>query len=602
MTAARRERRLAAILAADLVGYARLVERDEHGTLDRLATHRQELVAPLLAEHRGRIVKLMGDGMLCEFASIVDAVACAVAIQRGTAQREAALPEAERLRWRIGVNLGDVVGEPDGDLYGDGVNIAARLESLAEPGEVVVSGTAYDHLQGKLDCRLTALGEQQLKNIERPVRAYRTELGDGGPQIASAPTPSLRPDRPTVAVLPFDDLSGDPAQAYFSDGITEDVITELARFRELLVIARNSSFAFRGRAADVRGIGRALGASHLVEGSVRRAGDRVRITAQLIDTATGAHLWAERYDRATADIFAVEDEIARAIVATVAARVLEASEAASRRRPPQDVRAYDLFLQGLRLSDRFTPGAQAAARELFERALALDPTFARAYTGLAFNHLNHAVDAGVGVPSGQDPDRAAALRLAEQALALDPNDPRVQIALGYICLTHRDFDRAWRHIDLARAMNPNDATILIEWGWASACLGQAEQGIPAAELAMRLNPHRPRYYELYLSRILFLARRHADALAILERITALDPLDHPRDLGWRAAANGHLGRTAEGRRCAGLFLEAVGRAWRGDPAAGAAGQVDWLVSASCLGRPEDAAHLRAGLRLAGLPA
>ena len=600
MTTARAERRLAAILAADVVGYSRLMENDERGTLERLKAHRKELVEPLLAEHRGRVVKLMGDGALCEFASIVDAVVCAVAIQRGMPEREADVVEEERIRFRIGINLGDVVRDKDGDLYGDGVNIAARLEGIAEPGGIVVSGTAYDHLQGKLDCELASLGDRRLKNIERPVRAYRVKLGAGGPITSAAPFSP--PDKPAVAVLPFDNMSGDPAQVYFSDGITEDVITELSRFRELLVIARNSSFAFRGKAADVREIGRTLGAGYVVEGSVQRAGDRVRITGQLVDAATGAHLWAERYDRPLEDVFAVQDEIARGIVAVVAARVLEASEAAARRRPPRDMRAYDLFLQGLRLSDSFVPGAQARARELLERARELDPTFARAYTGLAFNHLNRAVDAGLGVPHGKDPDRTEALRLANQALALDSNDPRVHLTLGYICLTWRDFDRAERHLDLARAMNPNDAQIQIVWAWAHACLGEPERGLPAAELALRLNPHHPRYYELYFSRILFLARRYAEALTVLERITVEDPLDHPRDLAWRAAACGHLGRPEEARSCAGMFLEAVRRAWRGEPEVGPAGYVDWLVDTSYLRRPEDMVHLREGLRLAGLPA
>src|SRR3954451_3871591 len=469
MTTARAERRLAAILAADVVGYSRLIERDERGTLERLGAYRKELVEPLLAEHRGRIIKLMGDGALCEFASVVDAVACAVAIQRDMAERETEMLEEERLRFRIGINLGDVVREADGDLYGDGVNIAARLEGVAEPGGIVVSGTAYDHLQGKLDCRLASLGDQHLKNIERAVRAYRVELGT---PIPIAPVPLAPPDKPAVAVLPFDNMSGDPEQAYFSDGITEDVITELSRFRELLVIARNSSFAFRGKAADVREIGRALGAGYVVEGSVRRAGERVRITAQLIDAGSGAHLWAERYDRPLEDVFAVQDEIARGIVATVAVRVLEATEATARRRPPQDARAYDLFLQGLRLSDSYAPGAQERARELFERARALDPTFARAYTGLAFNHLSRAQHDSVGRRPGEDPARAEALRLAGQALSLDPNDPRVHYTLGYMCMTWRDFDRAGHHLDLAQAMNPNDAPIQIVWAWAQACLGR----------------------------------------------------------------------------------------------------------------------------------
>ena len=480
------------------------------------------------------------------------------------------------------------------------MNIAARLEGLAEPGGVVVSGTAYDHLQGKLDCGLVPMGEPRLKNIERPVRAYRVDLGTAAATSVTAP-PSL-PDKPAIAVLPFDNLSGDPEQAYFSDGITEDVITELSRFRELLVIARNSSFAFRGKAMDVREIGRALGAGFVVEGSVRRAGARVRITAQLIDAATGAHLWAERYDRPLEDVFAIQDEVARGIVAIVAARVLEEREIAARRRPPRDMRAYDLFLQGYRLSDTDTPEAQAQARELFERARELDPTFARAYTGLAFNHFMRARDAGIGVPRGEDPDRREALRLAERALALDPNDARTHYALGEMCLTWWDFDRAGRHLDLARDMNPNDALIQMAWAHVQACLGDAERGLPAAELALRLNPRHPRYYDHFHSRVLFLARRHAEARAVLERITIGDPLRHPRDLGWWAAACGHLRREEEARRCAEWFVQAMRKAWHGNPAAGPTEYVHWLVERSYLRRAEDAAHLREGLRLAGLPA
>jgi adenylate cyclase len=600
MVTARAERRLAAILAADVVGYSRLMERDEDRTLAHLKALRKELVEPLIAEHRGRLVKLVGDGALCEFASVVDAATCAVAIQRGMAAREAGIAEEERLCFRIGINLGDVVRDEDGDLYGDGVNIAARLEQVAEPGGIVLSGTSADHLQGKLDCGLASLGELRLKNIERPVRAYRVALDADVPASMAAALPSP-PDKPAVAVLPFDNLSGDPEQAYFSDGITEDVITELARFRALLVIARNSSFAFRGKAADVREISRALGAGYVVEGSVRRAGNRVRITAQLIEATTGAHLWAERYDRPLEDVFAIQDEVARGIVATVAARVLEESELAARRRPPRDMRAYDLFLQGYRLSDVDTPEAQDQARRLFERARELDPSFARACTGLAFNHFIRASDAGIGVPRGDDRDRREALRLAEQAVALDPNDARTHYTLGYMCLTWRDFDRAGRHLNLAQAMNPNDALIQMVWAYAQACLGDAEHGLPAAELALRLNPRHARYYLHWYSRVLFLARRHDDARALLEQITIADPLRHPRDLAGWAAACGLLGRQ-EARRYAGWFVEAMRKAWRGDPAAGPAEFVDWLVERSFLRRAEDAAHLREGLRLAGLPA
>ena len=599
--AARPERRLAAILAVDMVGYSRLMERDEQGTMRRLRSVRQELTEPLIAQHRGRLVKLMGDGALCEFASVVDAVACAVAIQRGMAARGAEWSAPERIRFRIGVNLGDVIRDLDGDLYGDGVNVAARLEQLAEPGGILVSGTAYDHLQGKLDCTLVAMGEQRLKSMERPVRVYRVELGGDCPG-SPATAPTALPDKATVAVLPFDNMSNDPDQAYFSDGITEDLITELARFRELFVIARNSSFAFRGKTVDVREIGRLLGAGYVVEGSVRRMGARVRITAQLIEATTGAHLWAERYDRPLEDVFAIQDEVARGIVATVASRVLEESELAARRRPPRDMRAYDLFLLGYRLSDIDTPEAQDEARTLFERARALDPTFARALTGLAFNLFMRASDTSIGMPSGEHPDRRKALDLAEQAVALDPNDPRTHYTLGYLSLTWRDFDRARRHLDLAQAMNPNDALIQVVWAYAQACLGDAERGLPAAELALRLNPRHGRYYLHWYSRVLFLARRHDDARALLERITIGDPLLHPRDLAWWAAACGLLGREDEARRCVAWFIDAMREAWRGDSSAGPAQYVDWVVERSFLSRADDSAHLREGLRLAGLPA
>src|SRR5215212_2295573 len=325
-----------------------------------------------------------------------------------------------------------------------------------------------------------------------------------GPLSIEGPAaPAPRADeKPAIAVLPFQNLSGDPEQVYFSDGITDDVITELSRFRQLMVIARNSSFAFRGKSMDVREIGRALGASYVIEGNVRRTGNRVRITVQLIDAASGAHVWAERYDRAIEDVFALQEGIAQSIVATVAQRVIDADEIAARRRPPEDIRAYDLFLKGLRLGDTFTPEAQAQVEAYYEQARAVDPTFARAYTGLAFVHNNRSVDVIAGVQPQPDEHRLSALRLAEQALALDPNDPRVHSTLAMMSTRVRDFERAERHYDLARAMNPNDATIQIYWAWAQACFGRPEDGLPAADLAFRLNPRHPRWYSEYLSRIL----------------------------------------------------------------------------------------------------
>ncbi|HEX2113497.1 MAG TPA: adenylate/guanylate cyclase domain-containing protein [Alphaproteobacteria bacterium] len=592
------DRRLTAILAADVAGYSRLMGADEEGTLARLNEHRRVLIDPKIDDHHGRIVKTTGDGLLVEFASVVEAVRCAVEIQRGMAERNAAAPSDRRIEFRIGVNVGDIIIDGH-DIFGDGVNVAARLEQICPAGSVLISGTVYDHLEGKLDCVFEYAGEQRLKNIVRTVRTYRlAPTGRRSPSVAVLPPT----DKPAVAVLPFDNMSGDAAQVYFSDGITEDVITELSRFRELTVIARNSSFSFRGQSVDVREVGRTLGAGYVVEGSVRRAGNRVRVTAQLVDAATGAHLWAERYDRAVEDVFAIQEEIARGIVATVAQRISEETEAAARRRLPQNVRAYDLFLQGHRLTDVYTQEAQDEARAFFEQARQLDPTFARAYTGLAYIYLNRTIEGGVGVSREHDPNRIEARRLAEQALALDPNDPRVQSTAGYIYLTWREFDAAARHFDLARAMNPNDATIQLFWGWAQACLGKPEQGLPAAELAFRLNPRHPAWYNYYLSRILFLLHRYEEVATLLDQRTFRAPEKHPRDVAWRAAACAHLGRIEEARRCAEWFLEGVRQLWRGDRSAGARDYVNWLVDVSYLRRNEDAERLREGLRLAGLPA
>ena len=595
------ERRLAAIFAADVEAYSRLMGEDEAGTFETLTSHRA-ILDGFIAEHRGRIANTAGDSVLAEFPSAVDAVTCALRAQEALSSANDKLPETRRLQFRIGVHVGDVMVK-GGDLLGDGVNIAARLQALSRPGGICLSATAQEYVRKTLPATFEDLGSQHVKNIDEPVRAFALKAthGQGGPAGIPPGKEVLRADRPAVAVLPFTNM-GDLDQVYFSDGITEDIITELARFRELLVIARNSSFAFRDKDVDVREVGRALNADYVVEGSVRRIGDRVRITAQLINAATGAHLWAERYDRSFDDVFAIQDEIARGVVATVARRIEEETEAVARRRPPQDMRAYDLFLQGHRLSDVFTDDGQARARAFFERARDLDPTFARAYTGLAFNYLNRAADEGVGLPREQDPDRIEARRLAEQALTVDPTEPRVQSTAGYVFLTWREFDRAERHLDLAKAMNPNDATIQIFWAWAQACLGNPAKGLAAAELAQRLNPRYPHWYSYYQARMLFFLRRYEDVVAQLQyRMTGESNL-HRRDMLLLSAAFGLLGRVEPAQRCATWFVEGVRQVWRGDPNAGPSEYVDWFVDTSYLRRLEDEALLREGLRLAGLPA
>lgn len=489
--------------------------------------------------------------IVAEFPSAVDAVSCALRAQEALAKANRGLPERQRLWFRIGVHVGDVMVR-GGDLFGQGVNIAARLQSLAEPGGIYISASAHEYVRKILPAAFKDLGPQAVKNIAEPVRAFAVKINAGQvPPVRTAAELSavFRPDRPAVAVLPFTNMGG-PDQAYFSDGITEDIITELARFHELLVIARNSSFAFRGKDIDVREVGRALGADYIVEGSVRRAGNQVRITAQLINAATGAHLWAERYDRSFGDVFAIQDDIARGVVATVAQRIQEEAEIVARRRPPQDMRAYDLFLQGQRLSDVFTDNGQDRARDFYERARALDPSFARAYTGLAFNYLNRAMDEGVGIPSEQEPNRIEARRLVEQALVVDPTEPRVQLTAGYIFLIWREFDRASHHFDLAQSMNPNDATIQMFWAWAQACLGRPERGLPATELALRLNPRHPHWYSYYRSRVFFLLRRFDETVAQLEYRMRGNPMLHRRDIALLAAAFGLLGRREAAQQCA----------------------------------------------------
>jgi TolB-like protein/Tfp pilus assembly protein PilF len=539
----------------------------------------------------------MGDGLIAEFGSVVGAVACAAAVQEKLAAQQQQVAVERRIVLRIGINLGDVVIDGD-DLLGDGVNVAARLEQLCPPGAVLISGSAHEQLSGKLDLHFEYVGEQHLKNIARPVRTYCMDVGGLTPMLPA----NSRSDKPAVAVLPFYNMSADPDQAYFSDGITEDVITELSRFRELMVIARNSSFAFRGQSMDLRQIGRVLGAEYFVEGSVRRLGDRVRITVQLIEATSGTHLWAERYDRAMEDVFAIQEEISQNIVATVAQRVRDDREVSARRRRPEDMHAYDLFLQANRLSDDFTPGSQERVLSLFERAVKIDPTFARAYTGLAYAYLNRAIDNGIGAPREKDENRIKALRFAEQALVLDPNDPKVHCTLGFMCLTWRDFDRAERHLDLARTMNPNDPIIQIIWAWMQGALGRPERGLAAAQIALRINPRHPSWYNYYLSHILFQLGRYSEAAVLLEQRTFDSPIRHPRDMAWRAAAYGHLGRIEEANECVDVFVQAARTLWIGDPAAGPAEYVDWLVDVSYLREPRDVERLRAGLRLAGLPA
>jgi len=487
MAASRIERRLAAILAADVTGYSRLMERDEPGTLDRLKGLRRELVDPLLAEHRGRLVKLIGDGALCEFASVVDAVACALAIQAGMAAQERCVADELRIRLRIGVNLGDVIVEPDGDLYGDGVNVAARLEGLAEPGGIWISGTAYDHLRGKLDCRFEPLGERALKNIERPVRVYRVVAG-GLTTVPERPALPL-PDKPSIAVLPFDNLSGDAEQGYFADGIVEEIITALSKISGLFVIARNSSFAYRGKAVDIRQVGRELGVRYVLEGSVRKAGPRVRITGQLIDAQGGAHLWGEHFDGTLADVFELQDRVADAVAGAIEPTLRQAEIERARRKPTESLDAYDLYLRALQHLLVPTAEENREALRLLEQALAFDPDYAVALAGKAWCHLNAHLRSWAG---DDDAERTAGERAARRALASGQDDPTALASAGFVLsLLARDHEAGLAALRRAVALNPSSALAFGASALVHCFAGAYGTAIEHGQRALRLSPFDP---------------------------------------------------------------------------------------------------------------
>ncbi len=381
------ERKLAAILAADVAGYSRLMSRDEEGTLRDLKAHLGELIEPRIAQHRGRIVKRTGDGLLVDFASAVEAVRCALAIQSGMAERNSTASGDGRIEFRIGINVGDVIIEGD-DIYGDGVNIAARLEGIAEPGAIFVSRAVRDSVRDKLEIVLEDLGERPVKNISKPVRVFRISTGDPPAGVRSAAAPPPVPDKPSIAVLPFDNMSGDAEQEYFSDGITEDVITDLSKISGLFVIARNSSFSYKGKATRVQDIGRELGVRFVLEGSIRKAGNRVRITAQLVDADSGGHLWADRFDRELTDIFATQDEVVDKIVAALAIKLTPREKRQLRRRGTNNVEAYDFWWRARELLGRGTREATAQARAMHRRAIEIDPRFAAPHAGLAFTTVS----------------------------------------------------------------------------------------------------------------------------------------------------------------------------------------------------------------------
>jgi adenylate cyclase len=525
MTEGRTQRRLAAILAADVVGYSRLVRADEEGTIERLRQLKAELVDPKLVEYQGRIVKLMGDGLLAEFASVVDAVRAAHDIQQAIAQHQAGVSEASRIVFRVGINLGDVVIDGD-DIQGDGVNVAARLEGLAPPGGICVSGGAYDQVRDRLDLAFTDIGEQEVKNIDRPVRAWQWQAQATISPAARAQTP---PEKPSIAVLPFDNMSGDPEQEYFVDGITEDIITELSKFRWLTVIARNSTFVYKGQAVDVPQVANKLGVGYLVEGSVRKMGDRVRITAQLIDAPSNEHIWAERYDRKLHDIFDLQDEMTQTLVGMIEPELANRERERTRNRPTENMNAWELYQRGLYHRWRFVPADIKQAHEYFDQAIALDAGFAAA-------HAHRAWTIYVEIMMNMTKDRAGAVAAgiadARRAIDLDDRDALGYCTQGFMLNVGHEYARAAQQFGRAIELNPSFAAAHYGLGlslfFADPDDGSAK-GLDAAEMAIRLSPNDPMMWP-YLNlkgMILFHSENYQAAQEIFRRAS-----EYPNAMFW----------------------------------------------------------------------
>ena len=581
------ERRLAAILAADVVGYSRLMEKNEAATYERMRAHRQELFEPEIAQHHGRVFKLTGDGLLAEFASVVEAVECAAALQLGMAKRNSGLSDDQQINLRIGVHVGDVIVE-DGDRHGDAVNVAVRLQQVAEPGGVCVSRPVVDHVRQKVALGFDPRGEERLKNITEPMSVYWVRLD----HTPATPTPPL-PERPSLAVLPFANMSGDPEQQYFSDGITEDIITELSRFRSLFVIARNSSFAFRGKAMKVQDIARELGVAFIVEGSIRRAGDRVRITAQLIDAATSNHLWAERYDREMRDIFAVQDEVARSVASTVSGRVEAAGRDRAVRLSPTALRAYELVLRAKALMSNYTKADNAQALSCAERAAELDPTSARAHAHAAWCHYFNYMAYWV---ADRENSLAKAYALAQRAVILDETDSFAHAIMGAIHWFRRESDEARSETEKAILLNPNDPEARRYYGDLLAATGEPEAAIEQIELAKRLNPFDTRWVPWISGIIHFTARRYDQAIAALRQVR--DPINEVR--GWLAASYAHAGRLQEARATLEEFLRVAESDMAGFPGRRLKDWEPYWHGAFEYQDQKDFEHLFDALRKAGL--
>jgi len=575
-----RTRRLAAVLAADVAGYSRLIGADEAGTLAAFKTIKADLFDPTLAAHHGRLVKTTGDGFLAEFSSVVDALHCATEVQAQMAERNATVSTDKRIDFRIGINVGDIVVE-DGDIFGDGVNVAVRLEGVAEPGGICVSARVQEDAAGKLNLCFDDIGEQQLKNIARPVRVA-TAKTQSAPELPALPLP----DKPSIAVLPFINMSGDPDQEFFADGIAEDIITALSRYSSLFVIARNSCFTYKERAIDVKQVGRELGVRYVLEGSLRKAGNRVRVTGQLVEAETGKHVWAERYDRDLADIFALQDEITGAVTIAIAPAIAHAERKRAMRTAPGSLDAWTAYQRGLWHVFKISREDDALAQKYFQQAIDIDPAFAGGYKGLAVAYLQAATLFHTRSPAEA---YRSAEALARQAIALDGTDAEAHSTLATAMLRHGDYDGALAQAEIALAMSPNLALAQGTLGEALIFSGQPKKGLVAVRTSIRLDPHDPKLANRLNNLALgyYFSRDYEAAVEAAKRAVRSNP-EYPLPYRWLAAALGQLGRTAEAK-------EALKRGIEIAPATFdmyVRQRVPWH-------RPEDYAHMREGLRKAG---
>jgi adenylate cyclase len=593
-------RKLAAILAADIVGFSRLAGSDEDRTLARLRALRSDLIDPTIAVHHGRVVKRTGDGVLVEYRSVVDAVRCAIEVQNGMAERNAGLPPERRIDFRIGIHLGDIVEESDGDWMGDGVNIAARLEGIAKPGAICLSEDAYRQVKARLNLAVSDLGATQLKNIPEPIRVYSLEVSgvvqtkpetQGEPAVPENSSIGLAlPDKPSIAVLAFQNMSGDPEQEYFADGVVEDIITALSRFKNMFVIARNSSFTYKGRAIDVKQVGRELGVRYVLEGSVRKAGQQMRITAQLIDAASGAHLWAERFDGSISDIFDLQDQVTASVVGSITPKLEQAEIERVKYKPTESLDAYDHFLRGMAFFHQQTKTSLNEALRHFNQAIAADRDFAIAY-GMAawclgFRRANGWTDDRVS-------ETAEAVRFGSRAVEL-ARDDAIALSTGGWALAYLGGDLAASAdpLNRARLINPNLATAWQLCGWVNNYLGETDQAIEHFKRAMRLSPFDPLNYTMQSGMAMahFQAGEYAEAILWASKAMSAQP-SFLSALRTAVAGNALLGRQNEAEKYLARLREV-------DPALRMGNYWERLPTTY---QPSYRARMEEGMRKAGLP-